>query len=207
MRDVPGGKSKGSRVLMVEGPVAYQGAPGAFSEDAARHLCGAGATLRPCRTLEDVFRALARGDAAAAVIPVENSIAGDVPGCRALVAQHHVRIRQTVALPVIHALVASSPMPVDEVREVHSHPMALAQCRRFLSAHPLMLTVPAFDTSGALAELMNRAPGTAAAIASRRAAARWGGVVLQDGIQDRVDNRTEFWLVTPTRLTMAAFRP
>jgi prephenate dehydratase len=80
--------------------------------------------LRPCRTLEDVFRALARGDAAAAVIPVENSIAGDVPGCRALVAQHHVRTRQTITLPIVHALVASSAIAVDDVREVHSHPMA-----------------------------------------------------------------------------------
>jgi prephenate dehydratase len=185
-----------------DGPVAYQGAPGAFSEDAALHLCGAGTTLRPCRTLEDVFGALARGEVAAAVIPVENSIAGDVPGCRALVAQHHVRTRKTVALNIVHALVASSTMPVDDVRQVHSHPMALAQCRRFLAAHPRMLSVPTFDTAGALAELMRQPPGTTAAIASRRAAVHWGGVVLQDAIQDRADNYTEFWLVTPTRLTV-----
>ena len=190
---------------MPEGPVAYQGAPGAFSEDAAFRMCGVGTVLKPCRTLEDVFRALARGEAAAAVIPVENSIAGDVPGCRALVAQHHVRTRKTVALAVVHALVASWQMPVDEVREVHSHPMALAQCRRFLTSHPQMLCVPTFDTAGALAELMRQAPRAAAAIASRRAAVHWGGVVLLDGIQDRKDNYTEFWLVTPTRLTRAAF--
>lgn len=205
MPDRSAGESKGPGVQNAEGPVAYQGAPGAFSEDAALHLCGPGTTLRPCRTLEDVFCALARGEVAAAVIPVENSIAGDVPGCRALAVQHHVRIRKTVALPIVHALVASSTMPVDDVREVHSHPMALAQCRRFLAAHPRMLSVPVFDTAGAVAELMRQPPGTTAAIASRRAAARWGGVVLQDGIQDRVDNYTEFWLVTPTRLTQAAF--
>ena len=184
---------------MPEGPVAYQGAPGAFSEDAALQLCGAGATLRPCRTLEDVFLALARGEAAAAVIPVENSIAGEVPGCRALVAQHGLHTRKTVTLPIVHALVASSVIAVEDVREVHSHPMALAQCRRFLTAHPRMLSVPAFDTAGALAELMRQPHGTAAAIASRRAATHWGGVVLQDAIQDRADNCTEFWLVTPTR--------
>jgi len=197
-------ESKGPRVRM--DPVAYQGAPGAFSEDAALQLCGPGTTLRPCRTLEDVFLALVQGEAAAAVIPVENSIAGDVPGCRALVAQHCLRTRKTVTLPIVHALVASSPIAVDAVREVHSHPMALAQCRRFLAAHPRMLSVPAFDTAGALAELMRQPPGTAAAIASRRAAAHWGGVVLQDGIQDRADNCTEFWLVTPTSLTAAASR-
>jgi prephenate dehydratase len=186
-------------------PVAYQGAPGAFSEDAVLQLCGAGTMLRPCRTLEDVFLALLRGDAAAAVIPVENSIAGDVPGSRALVARHHLRTRKTVTLPIVHALVASSAIPVDDVREVHSHPMALAQCGRFLAAHPRMLSVPAFDTAGALAELMRVPRSTAAAIASRRAATHWGGVVLQDAIQDRADNCTEFWLVTPPRLTAASF--
>jgi prephenate dehydratase len=191
---------------MAEGPVAYQGAPGAFSEDAVLQLCGAGITLRPCRTLDDVFRALVRGEAAAAVIPVENSIAGDVPGCRELIAQHHVRIRKTVALPIVHALVASSTIAVADVREVHSHPMALAQCRRFLASHPRMLSVPAFDTAGALAELMRQPAGAAAEIASRRAAAHWGGVVLQDGIQDRADNYTEFWLVAPTSLTREASR-
>jgi len=190
---------------MREGPVAYQGAAGAFSEDAALQLCGAGALLRPCRTLEDVFLALVRGEATAAVIPVENSIAGDVPGCRALVARYYLQTGKTLMLPIVHALVASSEIRVDDVREVHSHPMALAQCRCFLAAHPRMRSVPAFDTAGALAELMRQPSRTAAAIASRRAAVHWGGVVLQDGIQDRADNCTEFWLVTPTSLTAAAF--
>jgi prephenate dehydratase len=206
MPDGVSGESKGPRVQLAEGPVAYQGAPGAFSEDAALRLCGAGTTLLPCRTLEDVFRALALGEAAAAVLPVENSIAGDVPGCRELIAQHHLQTRKTIALPIVHALVASSMIALDDVREVHSHPMALAQCRRFIAAHPRMLSVPVFDTAGALAELMQQPPGAAAAIASRRAAAHWGGVVLQDAIQDRADNSTEFWLVTPTRLTRAVSR-
>lgn len=179
------------------GRVAYQGAPGAFSEDAATQLCGAGVSLHPCRTLEDVFRAIERGEAAAAVIPVENSIAGDVPGSRELVAQYRLRTIKTLGLPVVHALVAASSIPLDQVREVHSHPMALAQCRRFLSEHPQMQSVPAFDTAGAVAELMRQGSRRAAAIASRRAAAQWGGVILQDAIQDRADNITEFWLVTP----------
>ena len=181
----------------VRGRVAYQGAPGAFSETAATQLCGTGVVLHPCRTLEDVFQAIDRGDASAAVIPVENSIAGDVPGSRELIAQYRLRTVNTLALPVIHALVAASSIPLDEVREVHSHPMALAQCRRFLDEHPQMRSVPAFDTAGALAELVRQGSLRAAAIASRRAAAQWGGVILQDAIQDRADNITEFWLVAP----------
>lgn len=184
-----------------EGPVAYQGMPGAFSEQAARQLCGSTVPLRPCRTLDDVVRALTNGEAASAVIPVENSIAGEVPRSRALVAQHHLVTRKTLALPVIHALIAPTELPLGSVQEVHSHPMALAQCGRFLGAHPHMRAVSAFDTAGAVADLMRApAPGVAA-IASRRAAECWGAVVLADAIQDDRDNFTEFWLVTPTALT------
>ena len=179
-------------------PVAYQGVPGAFSEEAAVQLCGAGVTLRPCPTLEDVFRALVSGDVAAAVIPVENSIAGAVPGSRELIAQNRVRTRKTLALPVVHALIAATAMSLNDVREVTSHPMALAQCRGFLAAHPWMKAIAGFDTAGAVADLMRSPPGPRAAIASRRAAALWGAVVLADRIQDDADNVTEFWLVSST---------
>ena len=184
-----------------EGPVAYQGMPGAFSEEAARQLCGSTVWLRPCRTLDDVVRALTQGEAVSAVIPVENSIAGEVPRSRSLVAQHHLERRKTLALPVIHALIAAAEVRLDDVQEVRSHPMALAQCTRFLGSHPHMRAVSAFDTAGAVADLMRTPRPGVAAIASRRAAECWGAVVLADAIQDDRDNFTEFWLVTPTPLT------
>ena len=178
--------------------VAYQGVPGAFSEEAAVQLCGSGVTLRPYPTLEAVFRALVSGDVAAAVIPVENSIAGAVPGSRELVAHYRARTHKTLALPVVHALIAPTPMSLDDVREVTSHPMALAQCRGFLAAHPWMTPISGFDTAGAVADLMRLPPGPRAAIASRRAADLWGAAVLADRIQDHPDNMTEFWLVSPS---------
>ena len=176
--------------------VAYQGAPGAFSEEAAVRLCGTAAILRPCRTLEDVFAALDAGDAAAAVIPVENSIAGDVPGSRSLVAAHGAHVKKRLALSVVHALIAAPGVALEDIREVRSHPMALAQCRGFLDAHAHLTAVATFDTAGAVADLMREGTRSAAAIASSRAADRWGAVVLQQGVQDRADNSTEFWLVS-----------
>jgi prephenate dehydratase len=78
---------------------------------------------------------------------------------------------------------------------VLSHPVAIAQCQRFLQAHPAVRPVPVFDTAGAVAEIV-RAGGTdAGAIASRRAAGVYGAVVLIDDIQDRPDNFTRFLLI------------
>jgi prephenate dehydratase len=79
-----------------------------------------------------------------------------------------------------------------DVRRVFSHPVAIAQCEAFFVAHPHLAPVPAFDTAGAVAEVMRHGAADAAAIASARAADLYGGVVLAAGIQDSADNATRF---------------
>jgi prephenate dehydratase len=81
------------------------------------------------------------------------------------------------------------------MRRVLSHPVAIAQCRRFLQAHPALSPVPVFDTAGAVAEIVRSGWTDAGAIASRRAAEVYGAVVLVDDIQDRPDNFTRFVLI------------
>ena len=177
--------------------VAYQGAPGAFSEDAAVALSGGGAHLRPCRTLEDVFDALACGAAAAGVVPIENTLAGPVPGCADLLDRRDVHIVAERVDRIVHALVAPAGATIDGVRRVLSHPVAIAQCEAFFRGHPQLAPVPAFDTAGAVAEIIRRGERDAAAIASRRAATVYGGVVIADAIQDSADNFTRFLRIAP----------
>ena len=174
---------------------AYQGVPGAFSEDAALALVGARATLKPCPTLADVFDALVAGHVARAVVPIENTLAGRVPGCADLLARHGVRVVAERAHHITQALVAPAGVPLAAIRRVLSHPVALAQCDQFLRAHPAMTAVPVFDTAGAVAVIVQSRWLDAAAIASRRAAAVYGAVVLIDDIQDRRDNFTRFLLI------------
>jgi len=186
-----GTKSPGERA----DACAYQGVPGAFSEDAALALVGARATLKPCPTLADVFDALAAGHVARAVVPIENTLAGWVPGCADLLARHGVRVVAERAHLISQALVAPAGVPLAAIRRVLSHPVAIAQCDQFLRAHPAMTAVPVFDTAGAVAEIMQSRWFDAAAIASRRAAEVYGAVVLIDDIQDRPDNFTRFLLI------------
>jgi prephenate dehydratase len=176
---------------------AYQGVPGAFSEDAAMALLGAGARLYPCDTLETVFTAVLAGRARAAVVPIENTLAGAVPGCVDLLAAHPVHIVAEHVQPIVHALIAPPGVASADVRRVLSHPVALAQCERFFRERPEIQPVPVFDTAGAVAEVIRQAAPDAAAIAGRRAAEVYGGVVLADGIQDRRDNATRFLLLEP----------
>ncbi len=171
---------------------AYQGTPGAFSEDAARAMLGADAILLPCATLEEVFAAVASARARCAVVPVENTLAGAVPGCDDLIGRHDVRIVGERVQHIAHALIGRPGAAVADIRRVLSHPVALAQCRRFFAARPAMTPLAAFDTAGSVAEIMSRNEMDAAAIASRRAAEVYGGVVLADDIQDQADNFTRF---------------
>jgi prephenate dehydratase len=178
---------------------AYQGTPGAFSEDAARALLGPAAVLRPCRTLEDVFDAVAAGHARCAVVPVENTLAGAVPGCDDLMERYDVQIVAERVRHIAHALIAQPGTRVRDVRRVLSHPVALAQCRRYLTAHPHMTPVSVFDTAGAVAEIVTSDEPGAAAIASRRAADVYGGVVLAGEIQDHPGNFTRFLMLQAGR--------
>lgn len=177
---------------------AYQGVPGAFSEEAARLFVGDDSRLLACESLEDVLRAVVTGRAAAAVVPVENSLAGAVPGAMDVIATSDVRATAEVVLPIRHALIGVPGSILAEVRRVHSHPVALAQCRRLFATYPHLIPVPAFDTAGAVAQLVERGDRTSAAIAGRRASALYGGHVLLADVADRPDNATRFLLVTPS---------
>jgi prephenate dehydratase len=186
---------------------AYQGAPGAFSEAAAAMLLGSRARLLDLPTLEDVFDALDVGLAQAAVVPLRNSVAGEVPRVRDLIQWTGARIVGTCVIPIEMCLVTPDGVEVEAVSRIVSHPVALAQCGHYLAARPSLDVESAFDTAGALVQILRERRRDSAAIASERAAAIWGGIVLARGIQDRADNCTEFALVHNARVSGSSPRP
>ena len=175
---------------------AYQGEPGAYSEQAAVMLLGASARLLPLPSLEQVVAAAGEGRARTAIVPVENSLAGTVPQSYELLLDSALRVGGETVVAIDHVLVAPPATPRDHVRRVFSHPVALAQCREFFRRHPHIEPVPAFDTAGAAAAVVRARDGVSAAIASRRAASLHGAVVLEEDIQDHPENRTRFLLLS-----------
>jgi prephenate dehydratase len=175
---------------------AYQGVPGAFSEQAALSVIGPASRLLPCATFDEVFDAVASGLAPRAVVPVENSIAGPVEPVVRLLGERGVAVEGEITLRIIQALIAPAGASVETLRRVRSHPMAIAQCGRFFARHPGIEPVEAFDTAGAVEEVVREASPEEGAIASRRAAEVYGGVVLEDEIQDDPDNLTKFVVIS-----------
>ena len=174
---------------------AYQGEPGAFSEFAAAALLGRDARLLPRPALDDVFDGVARGLATHGVVPLENTIAGTVPGVYELLLSHDLCIVAEQRVAIDHALIGPPRLTLADVRRVLSHPVALGQCREFLRRHPAMVPVAAFDTAGAVRIVVEEDDGASAAIAGRHAAAVHGGTILAEHLQDHPENWTRFGLL------------
>ncbi len=177
--------------------VAYQGQPGAYSELAARKMCGADATLLPCQTLAETFDAVRSGRARCAVVPLENSLAGPVPGCIRRLFESRLIVHGETTERIDHVLAGFPGSTLGNVREVLSHPIALAQCERFFRTHPMIRPVPASDTAAALQAVMHAGTVSRAAIAGRAAAALYGAAILTEHVQDHPSNFTRFIRVAP----------
>jgi prephenate dehydratase len=175
--------------------VAFQGEAGAFSEAAAVQLLGEEIVTVPRPTFEATFRAIADGAADALLVPVENSLAGSVVRVYDLLLESELGIVAETILPIELHLIGCPGASLADVRSVSSHPMALAQCERFFGKHPRLKRTPAEDTAGSVRQVLARADRGQAAIAGRRAALRYQGVILAENIQDNAENFTRFVLL------------
>jgi prephenate dehydratase len=170
--------------------IAFQGEPGANSHLAARDAYPRMEALA-CPTFEDALAAIKTGAAKLAMIPIENSVAGRVADIHHLlpasglyiVAEHFERVR--------HQLLTLPGVKLSELETVHSHVMALGQCRKTIRALKLRPVVEA-DTAGAAHELRQSGDRTRAVIASRLAAEIYGLKVAKADIEDAQHNTTRF---------------
>jgi prephenate dehydratase len=175
---------------------AFQGNRGAFSEIAAWELLSPDARLLPCARFEDVFQAVTNSTATYGVIPVENTLAGSIHASFDLLYEHKLFIIAETISHIEHAVVGAPGMRLQDVRNILSLPIALAQCEQFFRSHPEIRPVPEYDTAGAVEKVIRENLRDSAAIAGRRTAEIFGGVVLADNIQDHPENYTRFLLIS-----------
>ena len=174
--------------------VAIQGELGSFSHEAAEHMLPR-CTVVPCARSAEVFDQIRRGSVAAAVIPIENSLAGTVAEHADLLVTQPIFIQAEFLLRIAHNLIAAPGVKLNALRKVLSHPVALDQCRNFFRHHPRIEPVPFYDTAGSVKHIVaNRFPD-AAAIASRHAAREYSAKILHAGIEDDKRNFTRFFLI------------
>ena len=174
---------------------AFQGTHGAFSEDAALRMLPPDADLMPCSRLEHVFEAVNDGTARYGVIQVENTVAGSVHRAYDLMFQYDLTIVAETVCRMEHTLIGLAGASIDTIQKALSHPVALAQCEEFFRRHESIEPVSVYDTAGAVRTIVRNGDSSCAAIASRRAADLWGGVVLAESIEDQPENHTRFVLI------------
>src|SRR2546427_12887748 len=185
----------GRRREMRKALLAFQGARGAFSEEAARKLLGARVSVLPCERFEDVFRNLKEGRAAGAVVPIENTLAGSVHENYDHLLNFELPIVAETSVRIVHNLIAPKGGSFARIRRVFSHPVALNQCLDFFARHPRMERIPFYDTAGSVKMIMQEGPTDAAAIASGVAGEVYGGHILRRSIGRDRQKFTRFFLV------------
>ena len=177
--------------------VAFQGELGAFSQQATRKIFGSAVVPTPCVTFDDVFDAVRRKKADFAVIPIENSLAGSIHQNFDLLTRHSLEAVAETYVRIEHDLIAFPGTSLEQIEQIYSHPVALAQCQRLLRKLRRVEKVSFYDTAGSVKHIRDRGLRHAAAIASADAARLYGMRVLVRGIEDNAENYTRFLGLAP----------
>lgn len=177
--------------------IAIQGVIGSFHDIAAhQYFEGEQIQLICCATFEEVFQNIKDDPTTIGMLAIENTIAGSLLHNYELLRDSDTTIVGEHKLHIKHSICCLPDDEFDTLEEVHSHPVALMQCRGFLSKHPNVKAVEDEDTAGS-AEMINRLQKKHwAAICHADAAKIYNMKVLEDGIEDNKHNFTRFLVVS-----------
>jgi len=176
--------------------VAIQGGPASFHDAAARQLLpGTVLDAVHCATFSSLCVALQQGKAEAAVMAIENTLAGSLLPNYALLQEHHLHVVAELWLPIDQNLMALPGQRIADIQTVSSHPVALAQCKGFLHQHPHLQPQVTHDTADSAKAIQEQGLLATAAIAGRAAAELYGLQILAENIADSLQNHTRFLLL------------
>ncbi|MCB9111980.1 MAG: prephenate dehydratase [Anaerolineales bacterium] len=173
--------------------VAFQGEPGAYSEQAVFNYLGNVETL-PCESFDAMFDSVVSGQSDMALAPIENSLAGSIHQNYDLLLRHDLHIVGEYFLRVQHCLIAMPGVKKEDIKKAISHPQALGQCAAYLRNLGIK-PEQVYDTAGSVKMLKESGARDVAAIASKRAAEIYEMQILEEGIEDNSENFTRFLAV------------
>jgi prephenate dehydratase len=182
--------------------IAFQGEPGAYSQDVVLQVFGTQAIAVPYPSFRTVFQAVAAGEVDAGVVPVENSYVGRIAEVETLLHTSEVLVTGQIWHPIHHCLLGLPGQTLRQIKRVLSHPQALRQCDAYLHALGVEL-VAAEDTAGSARYLRELGEVDTAVIASARAATLYGLAILERGIETSRDNSTRFLVLRPSQMLVS----
>lgn len=190
--------------------IAFQGAPGAFSHQAAlafSQSLGLDARFVPCQTFGDMFHGVSHGSTKYGAVPLENSSIGSITANYDLLWNSQTKIIAEHVLPVHMQLIGFEGTDLKSIRTVYSHPAALDQCRGLFQKYPNMQARVHWDTSGAVVHVKEAGNPNSAAIAGELAAKEYNMAILASRVEDYVHNSTRFGLITAASESQPALEP
>lgn len=180
---------------MIKTPVAIQGIKGSFHHAVAQHYFAPNTEVLECMTFDACVEHLLNNKTEYAIMAIENSIAGSIIPNYALIDHHDLHITGEYYLDIQHNLLALKEQSVLDITEVHSHPMALLQCKEFFKSYPHIKLVEAKDTADVAKTIAEKNLKSIAAIASKTAAELYKLNTLAESIQTIKHNETRFVIV------------
>ena len=176
--------------------ITIQGQPGCFHETAARcSFPGEQVEILPCDSFDQQFARMAADPTLLGIAAIENTIAGSLLPNHELLRRSSLAVIGEYKLRISHVLAALPGEAPCDIREVHSHPIALMQCGDYLKAHPAMKVVERDDTAGSAREIAEQRLRGTAAICGAGAAELYGLEILERGIETNKHNFTRFLLL------------
>ncbi|WP_108244799.1 prephenate dehydratase [Muricauda brasiliensis] len=172
--------------------VAIQGIKGSNHHQVATDFFGENIELLECNSFDAVIDSLIIGAADKGIMAIENSIAGSIIPNYNLVYHNNIHVIGEHYLNIHHNLMVMKGKTFDDIQEVHSHPMALLQCKEFFKAHPQIKLVESVDTAETAKRIKEEELGHIAAIAPKMAAELYDLEIIADNIQTIVNNSTRF---------------
>lgn len=176
-------------------PIAIQGIKGSFHHEVVQRYFNNNVEVVECMSFDSAVDSLLQGHSDTIVMALENSIAGSIIPNYALIDTHHLSIVGEYYLDIQHCLMALPEQSIEDIKEVHSHPMALLQCKVFLKDFPHIKLVEAKDTADVAKQITEQNIKGIAAIASKGAASLYDLNILAESIQTIKHNETRFVIV------------
>ncbi len=177
--------------------IAFQGEKGAYSEDAIERLYPDKPAERvPFRTSYDVVEALKKGKVDYGLLPIDNSIIGNITHTYDLLLENKLTIVKEVIIPIHHSMMANKGVQLKDIKYIYSHPAAISQCEVFLRKFNKAEIIPTYDTAGSAKTIAQKKLTDTAAIASESSAGLYDLDILQKNIEDYPHNQTRFIMVS-----------
>lgn len=177
--------------------VGYLGPRGTFSYEACKQYSKNGEEIIEYKTILDTILALENGDVDEAMVPIENSLQGCVTdSIDTLIENEDIKVKAEILLEIKQNLMSNNNYELEEIKEVFSHPQALAQCKKYLEKNLPEAKITAVESTAMAAKMVSETQDKVACIGNISCLEEYNLSLIKESIQDNIFNKTKFWVLS-----------